>query len=64
MQIDCKECPAGKYCYPAPGAAVGAIAGITCPPGYFCPAGSASYSVNPCPIGTYGETAGGYSAIT
>jgi hypothetical protein len=53
----CDPCDAGMYC-----PSNGMHAGITCPPHYYCPAGTSDYTAFPCPPGTYSEVGGLYSA--
>lgn len=59
MVSECLNCPAGYYC-----AAASASAGVACPAGYYCPAGTGDYRVNPCPAGTHGNGATGFSNYT
>ena len=46
---DCTPCPAGQYGSTA--ALSTATCTAACSAGYFCPAGSAVYALNPCPAG-------------
>ena len=53
---DCKKCPDGKYCLQGTGGEVNdplAKSIMNCNPGFYCPAGSPSGNLNPCPPGTY-----------
>ncbi|OAF63761.1 hypothetical protein A3Q56_08531, partial [Intoshia linei] len=59
------DCSVGYYCltgakeaYPIDG-----ISGNLCKEGYFCPAGSKTFSDNPCPLGTYSNRIGNKAAI-
>ena len=49
----CMDCTVGKYC-----ASQGTIIPAICPSGYFCPAGTSDYKLNPCPAGSYSNTPG------
>uniref|UniRef100_A0A0G4HKZ7 Tyrosine-protein kinase ephrin type A/B receptor-like domain-containing protein n=1 Tax=Chromera velia CCMP2878 TaxID=1169474 RepID=A0A0G4HKZ7_9ALVE len=49
----CSSCPAGKWCEEAVG---GTFPPQDCPPGYYCPLGTASPVENPCPAGTYSNS--------
>ena len=57
---DCVACPAGKAC-PFYGKS---RADIPCYAGYFCPAGTTFPNTNPCPAGTYSESANATDATT
>ena len=57
---DCKTCPERKYCLPGTGGETGnglfAKAILDCNPGFFCPEGSPSGNLNPCPPGFYSSS--------
>lgn len=49
----CISCPGGSYC-PFIGTSIPQL----CPVNYFCPVGTSSYQLNPCPRGTHSVTTG------
>lgn len=55
---DCLPCPAGYYCPQGT-----SNQGIICSKGFYCLTGQMDTTVNPCPVGSYGDTEG-YSNST
>lgn len=53
--LQCAPCTHGKYCDEASTIS----SAITCPLGYFCPAGTGDLLENACPAGTYSTGTGG-----